>query len=88
MKYDDTRIVTFKEDYLVQAKRGGTKVLYAAKDSKGKPNKYAIHKGTVKILEANKAKMTVEELDVKKLEEKLKAKAKEQKKRQVTLAYE
>lgn len=88
MKYEDTRIVTFKEDYLVQTRGGGSKVLYAAKDSKGRPNKYAIHKGTVAILEKNKAKMTFEKLDPKILEEKLKDKVKQQRKRQVEMSYE
>jgi hypothetical protein len=84
MKYENTRIVTFQEDYSVKAKNPG-------EDGKGrkilfkKGSRRAIHKGVVAILEKNGAKIKVETLDSKKIEEKLKAKAEAAKRKAFTV---
>jgi hypothetical protein len=65
MKYENTRIVAFKEDYYVKTKDGGKKLLHE------KGSRHAMHKGIVKILQKNGAKIDVSELDHKKIEEKL-----------------
>jgi len=71
-KYDDVRIVTFKEDYgvqktdkngdpLVQDGKPVMQIYY--KKSTGPRDKHAIHKNVVKKLEKNGAKMVVEQFD-------------------------
>lgn len=80
-KYEDTRIVTFKEDYSIPTKSGEPRVLYK------KGSTHAIHKTIVKKLEG-KAKMTVEMLDFKKVEEKRKAEMGKNRKRAVELSYQ
>lgn len=62
-KYEDTRIVTFKEDYGVdktdkEGKPTGLKDIYYKKGSK-----HAIHFKVVEKLEKKGAKMDVEEFD-------------------------
>jgi hypothetical protein len=84
MKYENTRIVTFQEDYFVKAKDAGA-------DGKGrkllhkKGSRHAMHKGIVAILEKNGAKIKVEQVDAKKIEEKLKAKAEAAKRKAFTV---
>lgn len=70
MKYENTRMVTFKEDYYVKTK-DGRRLLH--RKSTGPTDRHAMHKGVVAILEKNGAKITVETLDYKKIEAKLKA---------------
>ena len=62
MKYENTRIVTFKEDYYIKSKDGGREILHA------KGSRHAMHKGIVKVLQDNGAKISVEQLDFKKVE--------------------
>lgn len=62
-KYEDTRIVTFKEDYAVDkvdkdGKPTGQKIVYYKKNSQ-----HAIHFKVVEKLEKNGAKMNVELFD-------------------------
>jgi hypothetical protein len=80
-KYEDARIVTFKEDYSRPTKNGGTRVYYK------KNSTHAIHKNLVKLLEDKGAKMKVEELDMKKVYAERKKKLASNKKREVELAY-
>lgn len=80
-KYEDTRIVTFKEDYSRPTKSGGIRVYYK------KNSTHAIHKALVELLEQRGAKMKVEELDMKKVYAERKKKMSENKKREVELAY-
>ena len=75
MKYENTRIVVFKEGYYVKTKDGGKKLLHA------KGSRHAMHKGIVKILQKNGAAITVSELDYKKIEEKLAKQHRENKER-------
>lgn len=83
MKYENTRVVVFKEDYYVIAK---------GVDAAGKPNRkllhkkgsrHAMHKGIVAILEKNGAKIEVGQVDHKKLEEKAKKKMQDAKRKAV-----
>lgn len=71
-KYEDTRIVTFKEDYGVQkTDKDGKGVVQDGKPvmqiyykkSTGPKDKHAIHKNVVKKLEEKGAKMDVQEFD-------------------------
>lgn len=80
-KYEDTRIVTFKEDYSIPTKSGEPRVLYK------KNSVHAIHKTIVKRLEG-KAKITVETLDYKKVEEKRKSDMGKHRKRIVEMSYQ
>lgn len=80
-KYEDTRIVTFKEDYSIPTKSGVPRVLYK------KNSVHAIHKSIVMRLEG-KAKMTVELLDFKKVEDKRKTEMAKNRKRAVELSYQ
>lgn len=52
-KFNDTRFVTFKEDYNIKTRDGGKKTIYK------KGVQYAIHVNNVKALEKRKAQMTV-----------------------------
>lgn len=83
-KFEDVRIVTFKEDYGVpKVDKDGKPVMRDGKQdlviyykkSTGPKDKHAIHKNVVKKLQDNGAKMDVEEFDrkadVKKEKEKL-----------------
>lgn len=77
MKFDDTRITTFKEDYNPQrdalkkaGKDGEGKVLYK------KGHKYAIHYKVLERIKKRGAKFDAEKLDVKKAVEERKAKLK------------
>jgi hypothetical protein len=83
MKYEDTRIVTFKEDYYVKTKDGGKKLLH--KKTVNPKERKAMHKGIVEILKKNGAKIEAETLDSKKIEEKLKAKAESAKRKAFTV---
>lgn len=74
MKYENTRVVVFKEDYYVKTKDGGKKLLHA------KGSRHAMHKGIVKILQKNGAAITVSELDFKKIEEQMRKKHLDRKK--------
>lgn len=80
-KYEDARIVTFKEDYSIPTKSGAPRVLYK------KDSTHAIHKTIVAKLEG-KAKMKVETLDFKKVEEKRKAQITKNNKKAVELSYQ
>lgn len=81
MKYENTRIVTFQEDYFVKTRSGGQKLLHK------KGSRHAMHKGIVKILQENKAKIKVEDFDPKPLEAKLKKRLQDQRKKQVEVSY-
>lgn len=92
-KYEDTRIVTFKEDYARQMKGKDGQPLV----SDGKPlmrvfykknSQHAIHYKLVKKLEDQGAKMEVKELDLKKVREARKKRLGERKKKQVELSYQ
>jgi hypothetical protein len=72
MKYENTRIVLFQEDYFVKAKDGGRKLLHK------KGSRHAMHKGIVKILQGNGAKIKIEEIDHKKVEKERKEKKQKQ----------
>jgi hypothetical protein len=84
MKYENTHIVTFEEDYFVKAKEVGA-------DGKGrkllhkKGSRHAMHKGIVAILQKNGAKIKVDTLDPKKIEEKFKKKAQDAKHKAFTV---
>lgn len=92
-KYEDTRIVTFKEDFARTTRnKKGEHIL----DENGKPLKrvfykknsqHAIHYKLVKKLEAQGAKMDVKELDLKKVYTERKSKLVADKKRQAEAAY-
>ena len=80
-KYEDTRIVTFKEDYSKPTRSGGTRVYFK------KGSVHAIHKKMVALFEKGGAKMDVKELDLKKMyTERTKILA-AQRKKQVEAAY-
>lgn len=77
MKYENTRIVTFKEDYYVKTPKDhegnfGRRILHK------KGSRHAMHKGIVKVLESNGAKISVEMLDFKKIEQARKEKLQRQ----------
>lgn len=72
MKYENTRIVTFKEDYYVRAKGEEKDGKTPRKLLHKKGSRHAMHKGIVDILKRNKAQIDVETLDAKKIEEKMK----------------
>jgi hypothetical protein len=76
MKYENTRIVIFKEDYYVKTRTPEGKKLLHAKGSR-----HAMHKGIVAILRKNNAKIEVIELDYKKAEEKVKKRKDEPKRK-------
>lgn len=80
-KYEDTRIVTFKEDYSKPTRSGGVRVYFK------KNTTHAIHKKMVELFKAGGAKMDVEELDLKKLYAERKKKLAAQRKKQVEAAY-
>ena len=92
-KYEDTRIVTFKEDYT-----------RPKKDKEGKPvmgpdgkqmqrvfykknSIHAIHKLLVEKLREQGAKMDVKELEIKKVHAERKKRLADRKKKQVELSY-
>lgn len=80
-KYEDTRIVTFKEDYSKPTRNGGTRVYFK------KNSVHAIHKKMVALFKEGGAKMDVQELDLKKMyAERTKILA-AQRKKQVEAAY-
>ncbi len=81
MKYENTRIVEFKEDYYVKAKEGGKKLLHK------KGSRHAMHKGIVDILNKNGAKIDVKKLDVDKAHEKAKKQFQEARKKQTAAMY-
>lgn len=92
-KYEDTRIVTFKEDFARTIRnKAGQQIL----DGDGKPVKrvfykknsqHAIHRKLVDKLEKQGAKMDVKELDLKKVYAERKKKLQADKKRQAEAAY-
>ena len=75
MKYDDTRITVFKEDYNPQRKldKDG-KVLSEGKVLYRKGGKYAIHYKVLEKIKTRGAKFESEKLDYKKAIEEKKAK--------------
>jgi hypothetical protein len=72
-KLDDTRIVTFKEDYNPQRREEGGKVAVAGKVLYKKGQTYAIHYKLVEKIKKRGAKFDAEKLDVQKAIEKRKA---------------
>lgn len=80
-KYEDTRIVTFQEEYAIPTKAGGTRVIYK------KSTTHAMHKSIAKLLQDRGAKIKVSELDHKKIIEQRKANLIKTRKRQVELSY-
>jgi hypothetical protein len=80
-KYEDTRIVTFTEDYSKPTRNGGVRVYYK------KNTTHAIHKKMVELFKAGGAKMKVEELDMKKVYAERKKALAQAKKRQIEAAY-
>lgn len=80
MKYENTRIVFFKEDYCIKTRDGGKKVHYH------KGTRHAIHKGVVSLLKERGAKMDVSELDVKAVEDRLKEKLEKRRERQIKMS--
>lgn len=92
-KYEDTRIVTFKEDFARTIRnKKGEQIL----DENGKPAKrvfykknsqHAIHRKLVVKLEKQGAKMDVKELDLKKVYAERKKKLVADKERQAKASY-
>lgn len=80
-KYEDTRIVTFKEDFSRPKQSGGVKVYYK------KNTTHAFHKKIVKMLADQGAKMEVKELDLKKVYAERKKKLLADRERQAKAAY-
>lgn len=96
-KYEDTRIVTFKEDYARQMKDKKGQLLTVTGKPEGAPmmrvfykkgSTHAIHHKLVKKLEGQGAKMDVKELDLKKVREGRKKVIAERKRKQVELSYQ
>ena len=96
-KYEDTRIVTFKEDYARQMKDKKGQLLTVNGKPDGPPlmrvfykknSQHAIHYKLVKGLEEKGAKMDVKELDLKKVREQRKKTLAEKKRKQVELSYQ
>ena len=92
-KYEDTRIVTFKEDYSHTMKnKSGEPVV--GPDGKvmrrvfyKKNSQHAIHYKLVAKLEKNGAKMEVKELDLKKVYEAKRKELAAKRKKQIEVAY-
>lgn len=93
-KYEDTRIVTFKEDYARQAKDKKGNIMNGPD---GKPlmrvfykknSQHAIHYKLVEKLQEQGAKMDVKELDLKKVREQRKKVLIERKRKQVEVSYQ
>lgn len=92
-KYEDTRIVTFKEDFARTTRnKKGEQIL----DESGKPLKrvfykknsqHAIHYKLVKKLEVQGAKMDVKELDLKKIYKERKEQLALKKKKKIEVSY-
>jgi hypothetical protein len=96
-KYEDTRIVTFKEDYARQAKDKKGQLITVDGRAESKPlmrvfykknSTHAIHYKLVDKLREQGAKMEVKELDLKKVRDQRKRKMGERKKKQVELSYQ
>lgn len=92
-KYEDTRIVTFKEDYSHPKRDKEGNVIVGA-DNKPlkrvfykKNSTHAIHRKLVEKLEKNGARMDVKELDIKKVYAERKRKLAAQNKKRIELAY-
>lgn len=92
-KYEDTRIVTFKEDFARTIRNKSGKQIV---DDQGKPVKrvfykknsqHAIHRKLVAKLETQGAKMDVKELDLKKVYAERKKKLQADRERQAKTAY-
>ena len=81
MKYDDTRITVFKEDYNPQRKVDTSgKVLNEGKVLYSKGQKYAIHYKVLESIKKRGAKFEAEKLDYKKAIDEKKAKMAQMKK--------
>lgn len=96
-KYEDTRIVTFKEDYARQMKDKKGQLLTVTGKPEGAPmmrvfykknSTHAIHYKLVDKLSTQGAKMEVKELDLKKVREGRKKVIAERKRKQVELSYQ
>lgn len=96
-KYEDTRIVTFKEDFARQMKDKKGQLLTVNGKPEGAPmmrvfykknSEHAIHYKLVDKLTLQGAKMDVKELDLKKVREARKKRLGERKKKQVELSYQ
>lgn len=96
-KYEDTRIVTFKEDFARQMKDKKGQLLTVNGKPEGaalmrvfykKDSTHAIHYKLVGKLQEQGAKVEVKELDLKKVREQRKKKLGERKKKQVELSYQ
>lgn len=80
MKYRDTRIATFKEDYNPQRRTDDKgKVTSEGKVLYKKGQKYAIHHKTLDKIKGRGAKFDAEKLDVEKVHADMKAKLQKQK---------
>jgi hypothetical protein len=89
-KYEDTRIVTFKEDYGVQkTDKNGVPIVIDGKPLMDiyykKGSKHAIHFKVVEKLKTNGAKMEVEKFDRKAYIEREKAKVLERDKSSISM---
>lgn len=96
-KYEDTRIVTFKEDYARQMKTKDGMPMTVDGQPGSKPmmrvfykknSTHAIHYKLVKKLEEQGAKIDVKELDLKKVRDERKKRLGERRKKQVELSYQ
>lgn len=92
-KYEDTRIVTFKEDYS-HTKKGKDGKPMIGPDGKvmmrvfyKKDSTHAIHRKLVDKLRGQGAKMDVKELDIKKVYTERKKVIAERRRKQVELSY-
>ena len=92
-KYEDTRIVTFKEDYShgMKSKKGDPIIGPDGKQLRRvfykKNSTHAIHYKLVDKLREQGAKMDVKELDLKKVREQRKKILGDRKRKQVELSY-
>lgn len=80
-KYEDTRIVTFKEDFAKKLDDGTMRVFYK------KGTTHAIHHKLVDNFEARGAKMEVKKLDIDKVRAERKKVLVAAKKRQIEASY-
>jgi hypothetical protein len=80
-KYEDTRIVTFKEDFSKKLENGEVRVFYK------KGTTHAIHHKLVTNFESRGAKMDVKKLDLEKVRAERKKALVAAQKRQVEAAY-
>lgn len=80
-KYEDTRIVTFKEDFAKKLENGEVRVFYK------KGTTHAIHFKLVENFEGRGAKMDVKKLDLEKVRTERKKLLAAARKKQVEVAY-